>query len=263
MAWLAWHCFGRGTPLSHRREQLYRITRPVFAASMLAIPTGVAAAEKQLRGAGVAGKCEAGSVPMQVDMLSEAASLLPLGVASAVGLSWALSSIGGFSWLPHTFERLAWVGAFGCGALACAHALWPALARGDTPGTPCLGPSAALVLLPTVAERLGHRAGLVVSVPLIAVAAATASASACGDARPSRLAEACTLAYLPLLFACPPVHTHTAHLVFACSWFIAAAAYRAVEDRGQHVKLLSHLFLGLGTASLAWCLRVRAPICQY
>jgi hypothetical protein len=257
-----WHWFGRGTPLSHRRERLYRITRPVFAASTLAIPAGVAAAEEQVRKAGAAGHGEARPVP-RFDTLSEAASLLPLGGASALGFGWAMSSVGGFGWLPHTFERLSWVGAFGCGALACAHAAWPALARGEAPGTPCLGPSAALVLLPIIAERLGHRAGLVVSVPLIAIAAATATASACGDPRPSLLAEACTLGYLPLLLACPAVHTHTAHLVFALSWFYAAAAYRAVEDRGQRLKPISHLFLGLGTASLAWGLRVRAPICQY
>jgi len=275
----AGHWYGQGTPLSERRARLHRYTQPAFVISALAVAAGLPAAEEKLLGTGPGGPSSERSVQEWIlgtgpagpssacgaqewfGPRAEAACLLPLGFASAFGAALALRGGGGFAWLPHAHERLAWSGAFGCGVVATAHALWPTLARGDAPGMPLLGPSAALMLGAVATERLGGRAGLLITLPLAAVSAA----SACGGPRPSRLVEAGALGCLPLLLALPPVHTLAPQLVMAFGWVAAAAAYRLLDERegSQRLRPMSHLFLGLGVASLAWSLHARSPLCQY
>ena len=259
-----WHWFGVGTPLSVRRERIQRWTRPALFASTLAIAPASALVGEWV-GEGEQREPKVNDVQSVVDLWAEAASLLPLGAASGLGALWAITHKGGFNWLPHLHERLAWVGAFSWGVLACAQAMWPTLTAGMAPSPPDLGSSAAMVLAATATERLGGRAGRIATIPLAAAAALAVAGSVAGDSRASRQLEGCALVYFPLLLACPPVHTNTSHLAVAALWFGAAAAYRVLDQRdpNQRLKPLSHVFLAFGTFSLAWGIRSRAPICQY
>lgn len=252
---------GGGVPLSEQRRSLYRYTHPAVACASAAAAACVAAADGRgwLRDEPAVGNTRG------CMNATEAACLLPFGVASALGALSAVRGCGGFSWLSSAHERMAWVCAFGGAAVSTAEAVWPTVARGDAPHTPVLGPSAAFLLSATISERLGTRTGLLLAAPLASCAGAAAVAAARGDRRPSRWLDTGSMLLLPLLLACPPVHTHTAGCVLALAWFGAAGVYRGLEDaEGQrHMQSASHLLLALGAASLAWTIRVRSPICRY
>ena len=100
-------------PLSHQRQALYSITRPAyaFAAAGAGYCTTLVPQAPPARSAG-------SSTPI------ERAGLLAMALAGGAGVVAVYQRRGGFAWLSHAYEAVAWSSAFagisGAAALAAS-----------------------------------------------------------------------------------------------------------------------------------------------
>ena len=248
LGWLSVHTTMR-LPLTRQREALYIRTRPASALATLGIG---AASHLAVRPA---------PPPPKASANIERLFLLPMAAAGAVGVAAVLQRRGGFAWLSHRYEIVAWICAFGgvSGAAALS-----AAGVTSVDSSPLLSVSAAGALAATAGERLGSLVGRRVLMPLVVGGAASSWLAAGGEARPERSALGIALVGLPLLHLCPPVFTLSSHGLVSYMWFWAATCALSVEDPpAPSAFCLSHALIAAGTLSLLRVGLLRRPICQY
>lgn len=240
--------------LSARRQALYWFTRPSFA--LTTFGTGYCMIEFN--------KTSPARPPRKIETPVDRAGQIAMAVSGIVGVVAVLQRRGGFSWLAHSYERVAWAGAFG-GVTAAS-----AFQSETKDGTPPLGFSAGCALAATAGERLGSSVGLMLLGPLaLAGAGCVAFANSTGDQTYEQAFESSALLLLPLLHACPPVHTLSVSALISLSW-LGAAALAESQDAGISIgdvtlspRCMSNLLIAAGTLSFMRVHVARRPICQY
>jgi hypothetical protein len=269
----------RAKTLAKARQDLYPYTRPAAAAAA-ALSLAHALANNQKRRTDPIALHDAQPAQHASRLISDAA----VALVAAAGLRLALVNSGGFGWVAHWHERIAWRGALASlAASAVCEAgsrCWRLLdadadANADAatrvlPPHLLVGPAAALLLSATVAERLGGAAGAVAFPCLFLVACADATAAiAYGDGRLDVFVQQVTLPVLLALHCCPPTHTLTARAVASLLWFAAAALLRVSALPGESrwdaeaANDLANVLIAIGTASLISYAVQRRPICLY
>ena len=243
-------------PLLHQRQALYSMTRPAyaFAAAGAGYCTTLGPPSPPARSAG-------GSTS------AERASLLAMALAGGAGVVAVCQRRGGFAWLSHAYEAVAWGSAFA--GVSGAAALAVAEVAADT--RPLLSFSAGCALATTAGERLGSAVGRGLLGPLALGGVASALLAVnVGDPRYDETLQLIGLVLLPLLHLCPPVYTHSINGMLAFSWFGAAALATTIEDTVELAdglsispSCLSHCLVTVGTLSLLRVKVIRRPICQY
>ena len=243
------------------RAALYPYTRPLFAA----VGIGTAAIADGALGSPFASSRTALAAP--ADSFEEQAALLPVAAVGLVGVAAVLRGHAGLIWMSHSYERWAWVTAFGCLPVAVAATAVNHQRKTATDAEELrflLAPSVGAALAAVAGERLGSAVGRVLLPTLTGIGALSAGAAFFGDERGKRVAsdlQSAALILMPALHAvCLPVYTLSAHTVLGIAWFHAAAAWSTLDDAPKAVQ---RVLLAVGAASVLRCLCRRAPICHF
>ena len=162
------------------RQRLYPITRPGFLA--LGVGTAAAADSGYFSPEGPTG--DEKIPPPQRRSEFAIAAAVPLVLVGGAGVWAVLSRRGGFAWLSHGYERVAWTTAFGSLAASAASATSSddssRLSRdhgSESTSDLLLAPAAAAALTATAGERLGSAVGRALFVSFAGIAVASAGAA--------------------------------------------------------------------------------------